>query len=288
MIETVNENVSVNELAFVYEVDANNLSADNGLVYTNNVAVSGQGITVVKPLFSYVSLTDTTVDEISERFQIPQKSIFRNNYILGGKNRVPALTSVVLENQNKPEFGMITGGYAYDFISVEQLDSVINYLTYIMPFTYGFSADGSLVYPNDEYIIKRANEANVKKLMHLSTLTSEGNFDSNLPTLLFANEDSIENLLNNVTANVTEKGYDGIDVDFEFLNGSEKENYVDFVRRLSGRMSELGKITIVALPPKTSDDQRGQLYEGIDYAGLGKYADYVLAMTYEWGFLCYI
>ncbi|MFA6949029.1 MAG: glycosyl hydrolase family 18 protein, partial [Eubacteriales bacterium] len=36
--------------------------------------------------------------------------------------------------------------------------------------------------------------------------------------------------------------------------------------------------------PKTSDDQPGLLYEGLDYKAIGEYADYTLLMTYEYGY----
>jgi len=40
----------------------------------------------------------------------------------------------------------------------------------------------------------------------------------------------------------------------------------------------------VALAPKTSADQPGALYEGHDYRALSDAADFVLLMTYEWGY----
>ena len=40
----------------------------------------------------------------------------------------------------------------------------------------------------------------------------------------------------------------------------------------------------MALAPKVSADQRGLLYEGIDYRLLGENSDQVLLMTYEWGY----
>jgi spore germination protein len=41
----------------------------------------------------------------------------------------------------------------------------------------------------------------------------------------------------------------------------------------------------VSLPlaPKTGREQRGLLYEGMDYQLLGQNADAVFLMTYEWG-----
>ena len=40
----------------------------------------------------------------------------------------------------------------------------------------------------------------------------------------------------------------------------------------------------MALAPKTSDDQPGLLYEGHDYKAIGQISDYVILMTYEWGY----
>src|SRR5699024_1405560 len=36
--------------------------------------------------------------------------------------------------------------------------------------------------------------------------------------------------------------------------------------------------------PKTSAEQQGELYEAHDYAAHGEIADYVVLMTYEWGY----
>ncbi len=49
-------------------------------------------------------------------------------------------------------------------------------------------------------------------------------------------------------------------------------------------MNEIGFKVSVALAPKTSSDQKGLVYEGKDYAGLGAAANKVLLMTYEWGY----
>jgi len=53
---------------------------------------------------------------------------------------------------------------------------------------------------------------------------------------------------------------------------------------MAERMHEYGYHVSVALAPKTSADQPGLLYEGIDYEALGEIADSVVLMTYEWGY----
>ena len=42
---------------------------------------------------------------------------------------------------------------------------------------------------------------------------------------------------------------------------------------------------MAALAPKTSADQPGLLYEAHDYERIGQIVDYVLIMTYEWGYM---
>ena len=49
-------------------------------------------------------------------------------------------------------------------------------------------------------------------------------------------------------------------------------------------MNKNGYQVSVALAPKSSNDQVGLLYEGKDYKALGEAANYVLLMTYEWGY----
>ena len=283
VIITVKSGDSLYSISNTYSVPQDKIAKDNG-IGENESLVTGQSLIVLKERTSIVNASRTTVEQLSDEENISQRELFQNNFFLDGRQTVPPYSFVVLTYENEPVSEKIIGGYAYDFISTERLYQVINYLTYIMPFTYGFTPVGELVVPNDDFLIGIAKNRGVKPLMHVSTLTSEGVFDSNLPAVIFDNPQSVNNLLQNIIEQVENKGYDGVDVDFEFLPLSERENYVDFLAQLSERLHEIDKILIVALPPKTSDDQRGALYEGIDYGEIGKYADYTLLMTYEWGY----
>ena len=287
MIVVFNKADSLLSISKKYGVPLDKIYSDNGLG-GNKLPVVGQSIVVLKAKEFLVVQNDTTVNKISEKTGKDVNTIFRNNYFLSGRQNVPPLSYVVLEYENMPTLRKITGGYAYDFISTSKLLETVNYLNYIMPFTYGFTKDGNLVEAQDEFIINIAKQHGVSPLMHVSTLTEEGVFDSNLPRAVFENNDSLDTLLYSIVDTVDKKGYDGVDVDFEFLPFEQRENYVDFLAQLSERLREKDKILIVALPPKTSDNQSGALYEGIDYGEIGKYADYVLLMTYEYAFRCYI
>ena len=91
-------------------------------------------------------------------------------------------------------------------------------------------------------------------------------------------------LKDNIVAMITEKGYRGLDIDFEYILSQDRDAFTDFVRYMREAVNGLGYPTSVALAPKTSAEQTGLLYAGKDYEGLGRAADYVLLMTYEWGY----
>lgn len=75
-----------------------------------------------------------------------------------------------------------------------------------------------------------------------------------------------------------------MDFDFEFIPAENRQDYVELLRQAKEELAPLGYYVTAALAPKISDDQPGSLYEGIDYGQIGAVADYVLVMTYEWGY----
>ena len=101
---------------------------------------------------------------------------------------------------------------------------------------------------------------------------------------LLENETAQKALIDAIAANMAEKGYQGLDVDFEYLEGRQAAAYTAFIDALRQRLNPLGWPVIVALAPKSSAEQRGLLYEAHDYAALSHAANAVLLMTYEWGY----
>lgn len=98
------------------------------------------------------------------------------------------------------------------------------------------------------------------------------------------NEESRRRLIDHLLIVMDGKGYQGIDIDFEYILPEDRDYFSEFVRVCADAMHQAGYTVSVALAPKTSADQPGLLYEGKDYRALGETADWVLLMTYEWGY----
>ena len=175
-------------------------------------------------------------------------------------------------------------GYAYPHIDRGVLSAALPYLTYLAIFSYGIRPDGSLFEPDDAELLQLAKEAGVAPSLVLTSITEDGSFSTENASLLFNSEEAQTTLINNLIQVIQAKGYRAVDVDFEFVPPTDRQAYIDFVRRLTTTLNPLGIIVSVALAPKTSVEQPGLLYEAHDYAGLGSVANEVLLMAYEWGY----
>ena len=150
----------------------------------------------------------------------------------------------------------------------------------------GFTEEGNLIHPavDDGPVLEKAREAGVSPVLTLTPIGSDGHFNNHLVSALVRNADRQQRLLWEIGAVMLEKGYEGLDIDFEYVLGEDREAFAAFVERSARLLHVFGYVVRVALAPKTSSDQKGLLYEGIDYRLLGEAADQVLLMTYEWGY----
>lgn len=86
-------------------------------------------------------------------------------------------------------------------------------------------------------------------------------------------------------ATLSDRGFSGLDIDFEYVFRGDREAFNDFMRRLADELHPRGFLLSGALAPKISATQRGLLYEAHDYPVHGEVDDYVVLMTYEWGWV---
>ncbi len=283
LIHVVKPGDTVYSIALEYGIPMSQLILDNGLETSSRLAV-GQALVVQFPTQTHTVQPGETLASIAAAYQLPLRQLYRNNPILGGIPELYPGQTLVLAYDSTPEATLSVNGYAYPFIDPALLQSAVPYLTYLTPFTYGFTPDGTLVELDDEALLAAARQGGAAPLMHLSTLTEEGGFSNELAHLALTQPAVQDTLVDNLEAMLVQKGYRGLDVDFEYVNPEYADDYVSFAAQLRERTQELGIPLIIALAPKTYADQPGILYEGHNYRALGEQADAVLLMTYEWGY----
>ncbi|MFD1018619.1 LysM peptidoglycan-binding domain-containing protein [Thalassobacillus hwangdonensis] len=154
--------------------------------------------------------------------------------------------------------------------------------TYVSPFTYAIREDGSITDMQDGPVINAAIANDAGPLMVLTNFQGRS-FDSDLAATVLRNPDLQENVISGVLEVMQSKGYEGLNIDFEYVYPEDRENYNDFLRRVVARLRPAGYSVSTALAPKIKADQVGLLYEAHDYPAHGRIVDFVVLMTYEWG-----
>lgn len=270
-------------IAVQYQADPAILQELNGLSPGGMLAV-GQTLVIRHVDTFHTVQPGQTLTGVASLYGVSLRQLYRNNFSLGGQSAIRPGRRLVIAYRDPPAGATHTNGYAYPFISRELLSAQLPYMSFLTPFTYGIDASGSLLPLNDEMLLEEARRLGTAPLMHLSTLTETDTFSSERAVMVLTDPGMQEDLIRQIMETIAVKGYRGLDVDFEYIPGAQREAYAAFIRSLRERLAPRGLPVIVALAPKTSAQQPGLLYEAHDYALLGAAADFVLLMTYEWGY----
>lgn len=238
----------------------------------------------------YVVKQFDSVDRIASVTGVSAEQIIRQNQLvypyqlaIGQALFIGADTGTV-DRENRSN--LIAGGYAYTYISRWVLRQTIPFLSELFVFSYGFDTEGNLLPPalDDIWMVELAKEYGVRAILTLTPFGKDGKFNNNLIHAVVNSRAAVQNLWQQLLAVMAEKGYRGLDIDFEYILASDRDVFSAFVAETTQVMHRYGYTVSIALAPKTSASQKGLLYEGKDYRALGEAVDSVLLMTYEWGY----
>lgn len=235
----------------------------------------------------YVVKQGDNVDAIAAAYGVGVEQLIYDNQLISPYELAVGQALFIGMGERRPEGGVISvSGYAYPFINRWVLEQTLPFLSELPIFSYGFTRDGELIPPlwDDTWMISLAKQYGTQPILTMTPFGPDGRFNNALISSVVNSQAYTDNLIQNMLQLMQEKGYQGVDIDFEFILASDRDAFTDFVWQVAEAMRANGFHTSVALAPKTSADQPGLLYEGKDYRALGEAADHVLLMTYEWGY----
>ena len=257
-IHVVQAGETVGSIAESYGVDPARLAADNAVPPSGALAV-GQTLVVRFPRQVHAVRAGETLASIAEAYGTTVRRLWQNNWPLGGGAALQPGQVLVISYFDEPLGAAAFNGYAYPYIDMSLLDAELPYLTYLTPFTYGITADGDLLQLEDDALLSAARQRGVRPVMHLSTMTETGQFDTQRATLVLTDSAVQDRLVDQVQQTLRRRGYAGLDVDFEFLPGQLAAAYAAFLARLRRLLNSQGFFLWAALAPKTSARQAGLL-----------------------------
>ncbi len=234
----------------------------------------------------YVVQPGDSVDGIARKYGVNVMQMIEDNQLVFPYALAIGQALFIDLGVRLPDRNLRVSGYAYTFISRYVLEQTLPYLSELPIFSYGFTEEGILIPPSrsEDWMIQMAKEYGVQLILTLTPFDESGNFNNQLINRLINNAEAVERLIQNLLDTMYAKGYEGIDIDFEYILAQDRDVFTAFVEQVAGAMRTNGFHTSIALAPKSSADQRGLLYEGKDYAALGAIVDHALIMTYEWGY----
>ncbi|MEE0420629.1 MAG: glycosyl hydrolase family 18 protein [Lachnospiraceae bacterium] len=235
----------------------------------------------------YVVKPGDSVDTIAAAYGVLPESVIYNNQLIYPYRLAVGQALLLGEPESSQENRyIVANGYAYTYISPWVLQQTLPYLSELSVFSYGFSTGGYLIAPpmDDVWMVQAARQYNAVPVLTLTPFGVDGKFNNRLISAVVNNPAAKEQLITQLLQVMGEKGYGGLDIDFEYILAEDRDAFTQFVGEVTQRLNAYGYQVSVALAPKTSADQVGLLYEGKDYRGLGEAANQVLLMTYEWGY----
>lgn len=167
-----------------------------------------------------------------------------------------------------------------------EVSAHLNTFKEINPFGYTVRADGTLADTaklSEEPWLSLQKAAQAKKIRYI-------------PTVMWSDGEAIHKILSNQTTRIAlaeriaklvkDKGYDGIDIDFEGKRAETKEYFATFLKGLYMRMGN--KWVMCSIEARTPLDSRyngtpppeATMYSN-DYVAINKYCDRVRIMAYD-------
>ncbi|MCD8216186.1 MAG: glycosyl hydrolase family 18 protein [Clostridiales bacterium] len=282
-IYRVKKGDTLTKIAKAYRTTPYSLSLYNQLSDPDDLS-AGQNILILNPMRVYYVKQGDTLANIAEAQGISLWKLLQNNPQIVNPDVIYPGQRLVISFEDNPTQNMSVNGYAYPNIDRALLRQTLPYLTYLTIFSYGFTNEDELLKIDDSELIAEAKRCGAGAIMLVSALTENGSFSNELASRLINDVRMQDNFIENVIENMKEKGYIGLDMDFEFIYPQDADAYAALISKLKDRLNQEGFFLFVALAPKTSRNQQGLLYEGHNYYALGASSNVELIMTYEWGY----
>lgn len=266
-------------LASAYNISIQSIQRANPTINPNNLI---PGTTIYIPPRLHMVQPGESLWQIAALYGTTTDALLKQNGLINPNQLYPGMVLVI--PRNKPSIEINAYSYQQDEEGAESVDAIGHLLTYFSPFAYMIKEDGTLEPFEDDLMLNAAKSQQVVPMLAITNLsaTSTG---TNLAHVVLSSQELREKLIDSCLQVMEEKGYKGLNIDFEYVQPEDRENYNEFLQLAVNRLHERGYFVSTAVAPKTSGEQEGLLYTAHDYEAHGRIVDFVILMTYEWGWV---
>lgn len=227
-----------------------------------------------------------TLIRLAQRYGVSVDAIANWNPGLSAQGTLPTGTTVNIPGTRTDRSPIAVNAYLVPSGNENDTNILqdVSDLTYVCAFSYRVQPTGDLDPPKDRTMLTAAKKFQIAPL---ATITNfNGNqFRPDVAHAILHSPNLMRRVIDQAVRICEEKGYQGINVDFEHMHPGDREAYTAFVRALAAALRPRGYSVSLALGPKSSDEPDAPWMGAFDYAALGDAVDFVMLMTYEWGWV---
>jgi spore germination protein len=258
-----------------YDSSIDQLRSVNGLEETN--IVPGQALLI--PLYIYTVQPGDTLISIARKAFVPLEQLRAANPSINPYSLQPGVKLTIPNISN-----YLADTLGFYVVRTPELDRNLirdfaPYSTSISIFEYHIAGNGDIANTlNDLTAIQTTWSFRVRPLATITNLTPEG-FSPELVHQVLNNPNARTNLVNNISYLVTNRGYGGVNIDFERILAEDRDLFTGFLSELRDRLQPLGRTLTIAVPAKTSEEI--PWLRGYDYGGIGSVVNFMFIMAYD-------
>jgi spore germination protein len=267
---------SLNKIASQYHSKIETIANLNGL-QKNHQLVVGQALLI--PGFSYIVQQGDSLFEIANRHAIKANFLMSYNHLK--TSRISPGQKLTIPPSSKKTIWAGTYYIPKDkTTNTWMIEKYKQTLSGLFVFDYRSNENGQLIKVKENEAHKIAWKKNVVPYATLTNVSNKG-FDPDLVHKLISGPALRKGFISNIYSLLDSQDYQGIVIDFEMVRPQDRENLNQFIKQLAEKLHRFKMHVLIAMPPMTGD-KTPQYYSGYDYRTLGKYADKLFLMTYNW------
>lgn len=176
--------------------------------------------------------------------------------------------------------GYYTVNFSGDRSSYDVLKAQTGALTAIAPFSYSVSRTGKVTGNHFSDAMKLVRDNGLKSLALVHNI-SGSNFSKSEVSALLNSAPARAAAVKNITNILTDRGYDGVNIDFENVPPGDRAVLTKFMKELAAALKPKGLLVTMSVPAKHTDSSKSAWVGAFDYRALGEICDQVMLMTYD-------
>jgi spore germination protein len=149
---------------------------------------------------------------------------------------------------------------------------------------YHAQADGAVTADNENLdLVAAARESGLNIFATVTnTKDAGGSFSRPVAAAILASPELRRRLVDNLVTLVEDKGYDGVDLDWEALKAADRERFSALVEELAAALHAKHRFLSIAVTPKTSEPGQWDNQIFADWTRIGRAVDEFKIMTYSY------